>query len=135
MLGSGWSNRYVGIPFRDRGRDRSGVDCWGLVWLLYAEEFGLALPAFDDDYDDTGDALAIAGIYAIERTEWVEQSSPHPGDVVMIRLLSIPCHVGVIVDPRTFLHSVEGRSSCLERLTSPAWRRRVLGFYRHRSRS
>ncbi|MBY0262755.1 MAG: C40 family peptidase, partial [Phycisphaerales bacterium] len=107
-----------------------GLDCWGLVRLVYAERFGIKLPAFADDYDDTNDGQAIAGIYAVERTEWVERPGPAPGDVVMFRIIGIPLHVGVVIDAQTFLHTMARRETCVERLTSPAWSARVLAYYR-----
>lgn len=135
MLARGWSNAYVGIPFEDRGRDALGLDCWGLVRLVYDEQLGIDLPSLNDGYESTEDAAAIAGIYEVERSEWIERPGPAPGDVVMFRLLAIPLHVGVVVDARTFLHTMERRGTCVERLTGPAWSARVLAFYRHRSRS
>ena len=39
-----WANAYVGLPWADLGRDRTGCDCWGLARLVYAEQLGIALP-------------------------------------------------------------------------------------------
>jgi hypothetical protein len=38
---------YVGIPFRERGRDHNGCDCWGLVAWCSASAFSLELPSLD----------------------------------------------------------------------------------------
>ena len=33
-----WTQKYVGIPYRDLGRDMTGCDCWGLLRLVYGQE-------------------------------------------------------------------------------------------------
>ena len=39
-----WWNKYVGIPYAPGMSSRDGCDCWGLVRLVYREEFGTLLP-------------------------------------------------------------------------------------------
>ena len=34
---------YVGLPWRIGGRDRRGLDCFGLVRLVLAEQAGIIL--------------------------------------------------------------------------------------------
>lgn len=50
-----WCADYIGVPFLERGRDRAGCDCWGLVRLVLAERFGVAVPSYAGDYATIAD--------------------------------------------------------------------------------
>ena len=39
-----WANKYVGLPWAWKGRTSEGVDCYGLLRLVYRDERGIALP-------------------------------------------------------------------------------------------
>lgn len=36
--------KYINIPYKHLGRSFDGVDCWGLIWLMYKEEKNIILP-------------------------------------------------------------------------------------------
>jgi cell wall-associated NlpC family hydrolase len=40
----GWVADNIGLPFVEAGRDRSGVDCWGLARLVWCEQGGCVVP-------------------------------------------------------------------------------------------
>jgi cell wall-associated NlpC family hydrolase len=137
-----WAAEYIGIPFLERGRDRAGCDCWGLVRLVLAERFGIELPSHACDYDTVKDHGRIAELVGQGRhSQWIAVWSPlssglchlpsAPGDVVLLRLSGLPIHVGLVVARGWMLHVEAKVDSILERFDGLEWRRRVLGIYRH----
>ena len=132
-----WVNAYVGLPFRAHGRDRDGVDCWGLVRLVLADQFGTRLPSYAGGYASVEDAEDIGRLIRGEMGPWREivPGQEQAGDVVLMRLMNQPMHVGVVVAPSSeggwMLHIEDGIDACLEPYDGAKWRRRVLGLYRH----
>lgn len=124
---------YIGIPFKDKGRDRSGADCWGLFRIFYQEQFGIELPSHADDYENTQEGKTIGGLIIKDIEEkWtaIEQGQEKFGDGILIRLMNEPMHVGVITSPGWFLHCIEGADSVHETYRSAIWEKRILGIYR-----
>lgn len=111
-------DRYVGLPFRDRGRDRQGCDCWGLVRLVYAELLAIELPSGLEAYGAAGDRAAIEAAVAAGLGDW----HPVPPDEVLaldVALLSragARCHVGLATLPGWLLHTRQGGESVQEPL-------------------
>lgn len=125
-----WAEGYVGIPFVERGRDRAGLDCWGLAMLVLAERFGKkSVPDFLDKYHGTRDkSLPAIFVEAIKR--WQPVPSPEPGDVVVLKIGGKPWHVGVVIGRNLMLTIDRGTSSVIERIDSARWKGRVDGYYR-----
>lgn len=137
MIGRGWWDDYRGIPYLDHGRGRDGLDCWGLVRLVYAERFGVALPSFAEDYE-CSDAVDLS-IVEKRMDGWREVERPTEGDVVLIRIVRNRrprFHIGVVVNPRRgeVLHISKDISVTVEQYRSPRWASRVVGFWRHDER-
>jgi cell wall-associated NlpC family hydrolase len=130
---------YIGLPFQAHGRDRTAIDCYGLLRLYYLEQFGIELPSYGEDYAGAGRADAAEMGQAIERhmPEWLPASEPAVGDAILLKLWGQPCHVGIVIAPQRslFLHAIEGSNSCLERWRDMLWERKVAGFYRHPGRA
>lgn len=128
-----WVGRYVGLPFESRGRGPEAYDCWGLVRLVLAEQFGVAVPSYTDAYGDAHAGGQVAPLIAAHRAEWtaVPAGAERLGDGVLLRTKGWPMHVGVMVAAGTMLHIEAGIDSVLERLDAPIWRHRVIGIYRH----
>lgn len=129
-----WWNDYVGIPYAPKGRNRDGADCWGLVRLVYKDQFAIELPALNEDYE-ADEVLQIRDLIAIQREGWERVHQPKPGDVVLFRMFGHLGHVGVAAAPGTFLHARDGYSATVERLDAGQWKHRVEGFYRYREKA
>lgn len=126
-------DEYVGLPWLDRGRDRNGTDCWGLLGMVYAERFGIVLPSFRDDYQTAADSDAVANLIAGNLSEWTEiaAGAERVGDGLLMSIAGLPRHIGVVVGKGVVLHIERGAGSLIESYHAMRLRRRVAGFYRH----
>lgn len=121
---------YVGIPFKEKGRDESGLDCWGLVRLWYKNELGVDLPSYLNVYSHTKEKVVAETIAAESSAHWRSVDTPERGDVVLLRVMGLPWHVGVYLGGNKFLHVQQGCDSIIENLDSTRWRNRILGYVR-----
>lgn len=122
-------NAYIGLPSKDRGRDRNGIDCWGLARLVYKECLGIELPDLANVYIAAGDRPTVRAAVASQREDWTPVLAGKPFDLVLIR--QAPWHVGVVVRHGLMLHIPENGESCIEPYLSGRWGDRVEGVYRH----
>jgi hypothetical protein len=129
-----WSNKYVNIPFADGGRDISGCDCWGLVRLVYQQEFGIDLPSFSGEYD-VNDPQLLHDLIAQYKESWETLAEPEPGCVVLFRMFGSESHIGVAVSATQFLHAREKYASAVENFSSTEWNHRIVGYYKYREKT
>lgn len=131
-----WAEAYIGIPYVEEGRDLvrdGGVDCWGLLLLIWRERYGIVPPAYDGPHWHKGADAAEIGV-AIEResaryTE-IAPGCEREGDAIKLRLRGHPLHIGLVIAPGWMIHTHETAAVCIENYRGLAWNRRVLGFYR-----
>ena len=123
-------SKYIGIPFKSRGRDELGIDCYGLTRMVLRNEFGKELPDFY--YPDALDKKTINNLININRPLLAGKKvkDPGPGDVAIIRYRGKPCHIGVYVGENKILHIKQGTDSILERANSVHLKARIEGYYR-----
>jgi cell wall-associated NlpC family hydrolase len=125
------ASRYVGLPFRDHGRDRRGVDCWGLVHLIYADA-GIALPSYVGDYVSIEERAEIEALIAGGRAAgpWFPVEGKRPFDVIVLKMLGHASHVGVSLGRGLMIHAHTDQVK-VARLKEPGWKRRIVGAWRH----
>lgn len=124
-------DRYTRIPFKEKGRDYSGCDCWGIPYLIYRDLLHIELPLYVDSYQNTADVREISRLMDKERVTWVQVDKPEPYDIVNIRLRNRPLHCGVCIGEGRFIHCLDGTNTTVERLDALAWRHRIVGYYRY----
>lgn len=132
-----WAAPYVGLPFKDGGRTAAGIDCWGLVRLVYSEQLGLDLPDFAEIKAGDTRRVSRAIADAIDTDEWIPvmRGAEQPFDVVVMRgnegRSSMSRHVGVVAPNGRLLHIEEHVDAVLPLMTSPTVSFRISGIYRH----
>ena len=118
----------IGKPFQDGGRGPDSYDCLGLVREVY-RRFGVEFP------DYTGCCYDFAKFYQgylEERPRWIQHAPPDiPVPAVVAIRFNAPMvnHIGVYIGDGKFLHTREKTGVVIEHIRSPAWRKRIEGFY------
>lgn len=129
-----WAAEYVGIPYVTHGRDRSGCDCWGLLNLIWLEQFGFQPPKYEGADWYRGQKPAVIGTDAIEYAslfKQIESGKEQPGDGIALRMRGYPFHVGIVIGTGYMLHTHEDAGVVIENYRSMTWEKRISGFYRY----
>lgn len=64
--------------------------------------------------------------------EAIPSGKEQPFDIILLRILGFPMHIGVVIEKRKMIHVFKGSNTTIENYTSAQWRHRVLGFYRYK---
>lgn len=128
-------NDFIGIPYAEHGRDYTGADCWGMVFLYYRDVLNTPVPSYEVEMSSREfRPKAISPLVMAERdANWTQTQTPKQGDVVVMRNGMHEGHVGIYLDGGLLLHSdgeVNSGYSCIERLDGPAIRNRIVGYFR-----
>lgn len=67
-------SKYIGIPFKNRGSDFSGCDCFGLLRLFYREEFNIHVP--DPGLSSTGSKRIFSEYLYEIQSNWITLKEP-----------------------------------------------------------
>lgn len=126
-------DQYVGLPYLCDGQDKNGLDCWGLVRLIYKEQLDIELPELTGIHiNESLEVLRMVSAAMVsESRKWKEVTEPDIYDVVLMRRGVLPCHAGVYIGDGKLIHILEGTEVTIERIDSIPIAKRIVGFYRY----
>lgn len=128
-----WWNKYVGIPYKDSGRDRDGADCAGLVCLVYRDELGRDVDQDLGFYDalDKDQATELLGVAT--SAQWEQVQEPQDFDAVLLLIHGEPCHVGIICDGGKSVLNVRAKVNAVIEPLDGIWASRIDSYWRLRA--
>lgn len=94
-----YARKYLGTPFKHRGRDPRGLDCAGLVWRAYFDA-GLTMPdlaRYGREPNRQGRMMAVVR-EALGEPVWQGRGARQviqPGDVLVMRFEIEPHHMAI----------------------------------------
>lgn len=127
-------DKYIGVPYKHKGRDLTGLDCWGFIKLVYLE-LGFDVPD-NDDYEMEGH-LKGKDYFADRRGElWEMVSVPIAYDVVLIlSQKGIAHHAGIVTPDGKFMHAAKNTGVAVINMEQVKKILKVDGFYRLKARN
>lgn len=120
---------FLGVPYKHKGRDLNGLDCYGLVILLYRER-GYEVLDIEADYDE--DWRWKGKDYFIENyhKQWIKLDRPKYLDTVLFKNnKGVAIHGGICLNNGRFIHTCKA-GTVISRWTDPIWLQKIEGFYR-----
>ena len=120
-------SKYIDIPFKLKGRDFNGVDCYGLIYLIFKEERGIILSDFTEvDYSCGWTKFGKNHILENISKEWklIRNEEFKPFDCHGFRdNTGLLAHIGVNIGGGKFLHSLENFPVVISNLD--VWNRKL----------
>lgn len=128
-----WSRDYVGLPWQFAGRSRAGVDCWGLLWLVYRDVLKIEVASYERETIDAPEREQIAALLTSDRNKspWCPVVKEQAFDMAVFKRGGIDSHVGIVVEPGRMLHITNGTESRVERFDQGRWKPKLIGLHRH----
>ena len=117
---------WLNVPYRHQGRNRLGVECGGLFFVV-GREAGLTIIE-PDTYSFSPDPTIIEASLC-QHCDPIGVSEAIPGDVLWLSFAGEPRHVGLVTSIG-LLHSWAGPGKVVEHCLDTVWRRRVKSAYR-----
>lgn len=121
-----WAADYFGIPFLLWGRTRAGIDCYGLVRLIFFDHRGIDLPSFAFDYSEK--RKSIGSVISEKSTSFpfaISEEKKQAWDILVMRENGLPTHCALMLTDRDAIHIERGRGVEIFDIAHPMFRNRI----------
>lgn len=116
----------IGIKYKPHGRDKEGIDCYGLL-IEYYRRLGVLF--CDIDYEETDIKSNTYIDEVMRKTLPVEKiEKPEKHCIVELKVAGYPSHVGIYIGKGDLLHANRKQGVVIEQMQR--WENRIAGFYR-----
>ena len=130
--------KYINLPYKNLGRDFDGIDCFGLLYLIFKEERNILLPDFTELKYDKDWFTKENHILDNIPEYFTKVNEPY-------RMFDVPIfyggcskevanHIGMFIDDFRFIHISEQYSSRIDRFNE-YWKSRFYGVMRYNGSS
>jgi len=99
---------WRGTSYRYGGLSKKGIDCSGLVYLVYEDLFAIQLPRTTKDLRRQGRRVPVAHLL--------------PGDLLFFKTGWFSNHVGIYLEDGNFFHASTSSGVRVSSLAEPYWR-------------
>ncbi len=100
---------WQGVPHRDGGMSKRGVDCSGFTYLTFRELFDIRLPRTTSQLAQTGRPISRLQLQA--------------GDLVFFKIGRGGRHVGIYLENQKFIHASKSKGVMMSRMDNPYWQK------------
>ena len=102
---------WKSVNYRLGGLSKNGIDCSGLVYLTFRDNFGIELPRTTEQQLLSGETVD-------------DQTDLKVGDLVFFKTGIWQRHVGIYLEQNKFLHVSTRKGVIISHLDNPYWRKR-----------
>ena len=114
------SHDFIGLPY-------DCFDCYDLVKLFYLKIYDVSLLEYH--YDDPLDKGGMTFLIASQKSKFIKVSKPDFGDIMLLNVQGLPCHLGIYLWDGRFMHTTL-KNGCIIDMEDQ-WKNKIEGFYRY----